>query len=300
MDVIMILGVLFAFMMVFISLIAMLLVFVYQRELDILPRKYFAVDIYALDKGSGKEELQKSYKGWVIKRKQVQFLRLGFGGLNGVDLDVGFTRHAEKKEKRIVIELIQKIPGVWVSTNFIPRKLPFEVQADLERHVKQKTILLEEAATRLCSTNTKEATPEVINSLKEAIMNLKTDINADLDRIIDYDRRIDCARVSGWNEFEASGIEKASYKIKKDDWLEKYLSYMGIFAAMITVLISIIFISQMFENTAKNSTAQITGSCNNANAMFVIAAQSCGWAPAAPSNNTVIQNVPAGIPNIFG
>jgi hypothetical protein len=290
--------VLFIFVLMLFGLIGLtfMVVYFFQRELAILPgRKKYRVDLYnTID---DKKILSRSIWGWVVTRKNTKYLRLSFDILiAGVEVDAGYLRYSKQgldaKGKAVdILPMLEKIHGLKDPSNFEPFEMAYEVTPNLEREVRQTTVSLTEVAQRLATTSDADLTKENIQKFREAIQTLSQNVNKNMDLLIDHDRKLQASQVSGWGEYTSVGIEKATYKVKKDDPWEKYLPYIGIFAVLATMLVVTLIGADIFNRTVNTSAGQCAGACNTANEHFIAAATSCGW----KKTTNVSINAPPGI-----
>lgn len=290
-----IVSVLFLVFFTFCAVIAAIALF--HNDMEFLPRRYYTVRLFNRDTTLDKNIYARTVKGWVVKRKGgVQYFRIGTGFMAGIDLDIGFMRHTAqitdpKGSKYNVIDLLEKIPGVKDASNFEPVVLPYELEAKIERNLRQSSVSLAEIAQRLNLNDLKSATAEDLKILKHGLLAVKDDINNNIDKILDQDRRIQAAQVSGWAEFTATGIEKNTYRVQREDPIMKFMPYVGLFAIVMLIFFVVIFLGDFVSNQTQNALGPVVSSCNNAANMHRIMAQSCGWVP--PETNETAAPVEA-------
>lgn len=285
--------VLFGFMAV---LAAMIL---FHQELSFIPRRYYNVRLFNKDQRTDESLFNRATKGWIVKRKGVKYLRIELGFLNGVDLDIGFMRHVSQlqdpKGKTISsIDLLEKIPGVKDESNFEPLILPYEPEPQIERNMRAAAISLTELSQKLKLANLKDADEGQLNEIRNGMTQVKDELTSNIDKILDRDRRIQAAQISGWSEFQASGIEKSAWRVQKEDILLKYAPWIGLFAVMMLAFFVVLMMSDYATNSIKDGAQPVVAACTAASNNYIEMARACGYTPPV-QNVSITQTEPPGL-----
>jgi hypothetical protein len=294
---------LFILLFAFVAIFAGIAIF--WQELSFVPRKSYVVRIFNRDTNLDKDVFVRNALGWVVVRKLgVKKLRVAFGIFSGLDMDIGYMRHMSKiqdgKGKEIfAIDLREKIPGVRDEANFEPLILPFDMDLQIERGMRHASVSLTEISQRL--NVFKGDSPDELKVLAAALQSAKDSLNHNIDKILDQDRRIQAAQVSGWSEFAAVGMEKSAYRVQKDDPLMKMMPYIAIFAIIMLIFFVMIFLGDFASKTISENSGQVVSACHDTTSMYVQMAKSCGWVPPESINATAPPpDAPAGLIPGFG
>lgn len=269
--------------------IVMIFFFFFRREIDFLPRIYYAVEVYHKKTPESQPELAWTSKAWEVKRDKVTNLRIATGPLiTGVELDAGYSASIETNNNgKPVLRLLEKIPGQRSPSNFEPLKLKFNLKEDLEREIRKDTVSLAEVIQRLAVTDIQTVSPETVAKLKESALAITNDLNARLDEVLDHDSQLQQVSVSPWQSLVANTAEREEYRTSKKDWLQEYLPMLGVvFIGLILLVLAIVGLDYEQKAMAQ-SVGPVATSCNHAAEMFTIQAQACGWVRDKTTNTTI-------------